>query len=492
MIADSNSIGDREDGINHLENKEKKRFLFFVASIAALGGVLFGYDTGAIGAALIFINKTFHPTVFEQELIVSMLVAGACIGAVFSGKICNRFGRRKVLIITSIVFIVGTLQCCFALNITGLIIGRFILGLAVGIASYATPLFIAEISLPETRGLMVLLNSLCITGAQAAAYIIDLIISKHFSEEVSWRIMIAAALIPSVLLLVGMLFAPQSPRWLIMKGKKDKARKILAKIRDLAKIEKEIDEIEKGFSVKQAGWSVLFSKPVLPVLVLGLVYGVLQQFSGINTVMYYGPEIFKTIGFKGSDAQLIATFSMGSLNFIFTIFAMITVDRFGRKALMIIGLAVMMGSLAALSVVLQAGATNFPGGQIIGIIAMMTYISGYAYSLGCLFWLIISEVYPLHIRSLGMGFVAGIQWFANFVVTGTFLTVLGIFGAPWTFFTYAVIALFGLLYTVFYMPETKGVSLEHIEANLRDGERLRDIGLKYILVDPQNLKKSEK
>jgi MFS transporter, SP family, galactose:H+ symporter len=460
-----------------LEKTEgKKVYLYFIAIIAAVGGMLFGYDTGVIASALIFINKTFQPAVWQQELVVSMVVAGAFFGAVFSGKLSNKFGRRKILIGTSMTFIIGTLICAFAPEVWTLIFGRLILGVAVGVASYTTPLFIAELSLPDKRGLMVVLNSIFITGAQAVAFLIGFFFAEHLDPTISWRYMIGAAIIPSVLLLIGMIIAPSSPRWLMMKGRKNEAREVLKRIRNFDKVEKEINEIESSLGIQHGGWKELFSKTVRPVLIIGLALGILQQFVGINTVMYYGPEIFQSIGFHGSSAQILATFGMGCLNFIMTLIAMFTVDKFGRRIIMIGGMSVAMVSLFILGFVMNEGISSFPGGKIIAVVTLVTYMIGYAYSIGTIFWLMIAEIYPLKIRSVGMGFVAGIQWGANFLVTATFLTVLGTFGVGNTFWLYAAMCLLALLFSIFYLPETKGVSLETIEKNLENGVRARDLG----------------
>ena len=458
------------------KTQSKNAFMYFVAAIAALGGILFGFDTGVIAGALIFIKQTFLPPTYQQELVVSMVVLGAFFGCLLSGSLANRYGRKKVLLFTSFIFIAGTAICSLAPDVITLIAGRFVLGLGVGIASYAAPLFIAEISVPDKRGAMVLLNSMFITGAQAAAFLIDFFFAKHLGPTISWRFMIGIAIVPSVLLMVGMIIAPHSPRWLMMKGKREKARGVLTKIRDLDTVEAEIDEIEKSLKEKHGGIRTLFSKRLRPVLVIGLVLGIGQQFVGINTVMYYGPEIFEHVGFHGSMAQILATFGMGLLNFVFTVFCIFTVDRFGRRALLLSGTFLAAVCLFILGLVLHIGPASIPGGQIIAVSSLVLYLVGYCISVGSLFWLIISEIYPLEIRSVGMSFVAGIQWLANFFVTATFLTALQVLGSGVTFWVYGLACLGIFLFVLFYVPETKGVSLETIELNLDRGVKPRDLG----------------
>ncbi|WP_199911561.1 sugar porter family MFS transporter [Dongshaea marina] len=468
-----------DSSLTREKNQSKKHYNLFVALIAAVGGALFGFDTAVIAGALIFIKQTMHPSIMEQELVVSMVVLGAFLGCILSGKLTNRLGRKRLLIYTSWLFIIGTALCTLAPGVYSLIIGRFILGIAVGMASYSVPLFIAEISLPEKRGAMVLLNGLFLTGGQAAAFLICYFFALHFSSEISWRLMLGFAMIPAVILLFGMIFAPASPRWLLMKGKKDEARKVLNKIRDADKVERELHEIEESFSHKENGIKELFSKRVRPVLLIGLVIGIGQQFAGINTVMYYGPEIFKQVGFQGAHAQIFATFGMGLVNFLFTIVCIFTVDKLGRRTLLLTGTLGAAICLLTLGAVMKAGVASVPGGQVIAVISLVCYIAFYCISLGSLFWLIIAEIYPLDVRGVGMSFVAGVQWMANFVVASTFLTVLHTFGGGTTFWIYAGACLFLFVYVLLFVPETKGISLETIETNLKRGTPSRQLGEKY-------------
>ncbi|MCX5773122.1 MAG: sugar porter family MFS transporter [Fusobacteria bacterium] len=404
---------------DQIENKSKSRFMYFVAIIAALGGILFGFDTGVISGALIFVNKTFNPSIASQQLAVSMVVAGAFVGCLLSGKLSNTLGRKKLLIIVAYIFIIGTAICALAPTMDILIIGRFVLGLAVGVASYTAPLFIAEISIPSKRGSMVLLNGFCITGAQAIAVLLDWWLARY-SYTINWRIMMGLAIIPSILLLAGMIIAPNSPRWLIMVGRVEEARRVLRKIRDFDKVEIEIQEILKSLNQKKGTLSLLFSKRIRPVLIIGLILGIGQQFSGFNTVMYYGPEIFKQVGFHGNSATIMATFGMAVINFLITIVCMIFVDKLGRRKLLIIGMLLATICQFLLGEIIKVGVDHFPGGAYTAFIVIMVFVVGYAGSLGTLFWLIISEIYPLEVRGIGMSFVAGIQWLANFIVSATF------------------------------------------------------------------------
>jgi len=271
-----------------------------------------------------------------------------------------------------------------------------------------------------------------------------------------------------------MLFSPSSPRWLFLAGKRLAALKVLSQIRKPEQIAKESKAIEDNLLIKHGGWRDVFSKKVRPVLIIGLVLGIGQQFVGSNTVFYYGPVIFAKVGFKGAYAQILGTFGLGVVNTIFTIFTIMTVDRWGRRTLLVSGTLAAAISLAALGLLLNGTDTTWS--IYSSVFCLVTYVAGYAISLGALLWLIIAEIFPLNIRGLSMSFVAGIQWGANFIVASTFLTVLQGVGSRYTFWLYGFMSLLACLFCYFYVPETKGVSLEDIEKNLELGKPSRELG----------------
>ena len=444
-------------------------FVYLVATIAAVGGFLFGFDTGIISGALIFVQQTFHVSILTKELIVSSVVLGAFLGAVFSGRLADFFGRRKMLIVAALAFILGTAFATFAHTVYLLVVGRFILGLAIGIASYTVPLFISEMAPADKRGRLVLLNAIMITGGEAIAFIVDYaLVPTH-----SWRLMFATGFIPAVILLIGMLFLPATPRWLSLKGLRNEASQVLKRIRQGADVSAELAEIRASLLEKTGTWKDLFSKRVRPVLIIGLGLGILQQFVGINTVMYYGPFIFKAAGFHGASSQILATFGMGIVNTLISIVAVLIVDKVGRRRLLIGGIIVAGVSLGVVGFCFNI---KSPVAHWIMLMFMVTYIAGYAISLGSLFWLIIAEIYPLHIRGLAMSFVAGIQWLANFLVALTFLSILSAIGPGMTFWLYGIMCVVALLFSYFMVPETNGVSLEQIEKNLDANKPARELG----------------
>lgn len=454
------------------QSRNEHYFIYLVATVAAVGGFLFGFDTGIISGALIFVEQTFHISTFTKELIVSSVVLGAFIGAVFSGRLADFFGRRKMLIAAACVFILGTALATFAMQVIWLVAGRFVLGLAIGVASYTVPLFISEMAPTHKRGTLVLLNAITITSGEAIAFIVDYFLAPTHS----WRWMFATGFIPAVLLLIGMLCLPATPRWLSLKGLKREAQQVLKKIRHSEDVSAELAEIHASLQEKTGTFKDLFSKKVRPVLIVGVGLGILQQFVGINTVMYYGPYIFKAAGFKGASSQIMATFGMGVINTIVSIIAVFIVDKLGRRRLLMWGMGVATISLFIVGLLFHS---HLAFSRAAMVIFMMTYIAGYAISIGSLFWLVIAEIYPLQIRGLAMSFVAGVQWLANFIVALTFLSILNYVGPQLTFWLYGSMSAATILFTYFMVPETKNISLELIEKNLEAGKPARELGGKY-------------
>jgi len=449
-----------------------KFFIYWIAAVGALGGLLFGYDTGVISGALLFITEEFHINTVMQELVVSSVVLGALIGAMFSGRIADHFGRRRTLMLAAIAFVVGTFFATAATEVSFMIAGRFIVGLAIGICSYTAPLFISEMAPAEFRGFLVLINAIAITGGEALAFLVDYFLTPAHA----WRWMFAAGLVPAVALYIGMLRLPETPRWLVSKGLTEKAHEILVRIRNNSNVINELNDIKQSFSLKAAHWKQLFSKTIRPVLWIGIFLGIFQQFFGINTVMYYGPTIFKALGMHSTSSQMLATFGMGLVNMIISAVCMLLVDKVGRRKLLLFG-----SLLAAISLILVGHCLNnisvSPVYQWVALCSLVTYITGYCISVGSLFWLMIAEIFPLSIRGLGMSIATAIQWAANFIVSMTFLNILHAIGPAQTFWLYAAICLVCLVYCYFWVPETRGVPLEQIEKNLGTKKPSRQLGL---------------
>ena len=278
-------------------NKSTKLYVLVIVAVAAIGGLLFGFDTSIIAGATPFIQQEFVAQNWQIEMVVSFCVLGAFFGAILSGFFADKFGRKRVMIATSLLFIVGTLVATFAPNIEILALGRFLLGSAIGVASYAVPLFIAEVAPANKRGSLVLWNGAFLTGGQVIAFGVN----YSLTASGDWRMMIATGLVPAILLFVGMCFMPYSPKWLFSKGRKTEARETLTKIRETEQdVSEELQAIHHNLEIStKAKFSAIFNKKVRPVLYIGLALGIFQQFFGINTVMYYGPHIMSSIGFQG-------------------------------------------------------------------------------------------------------------------------------------------------------------------------------------------------
>jgi len=441
-----------------MEKNQQNYFLWATVTIAATAGLLFGFDTGNIAGALIFIQDSFHTSTFENELIVSSTVLGAFLGAIISGTKVEYYGRRYMLLCSALLFMVGAIAGALSSNVIELIVARVILGFAIGISSYTAPLYISEIAPAQHRGRLVLLNGVAITAGEALAFLSD----YWLSAGEHWRWMIAIGVVPAIILLIGMFFMPESPRWLMMKNKSQQAIGILKRLHSPA-IECEIAEIKAVLQQPKISMlSMLRSQKWRIPLMIGVTLGILQQFFGINTVMYYGPFIFKEVGIDSASGQIFATFLMGLVNMVVTIFMVMYVDRWGRKTLLMCGSLLSGVSLLCLVLLFHYPA---PGQTSIFLIVMMLYITGYCISVGSLFWLIISEIFPQHVRGIAMSFATSIQWLANFIVSLSFLSMLDHLGSEITFLCYAGVCFISFIFSFYFVPETKKMTLEEIESS---------------------------
>lgn len=445
------------------------KFVYVAAAFAALGGLLFGYDTGVISGALIFIQKTFALSTFHQELVVSVVLVGACVGALSGGWFADRFGRRQMLIFTAIVFIAGALVCATAANVMMLIVGRAIVGLGIGFASSTVPLYISEVSPAGARGWQVSLFQFAITVGILAAYLVD----YGFAGSGSWRWMLGLAVVPGVILGLGMAVLPESPRWNAQRGNTAKARSILAKIRGTQNVDAEMREIEATLQQahEHGKLSDLWLPEVRPALVIGIGLAIFQQVTGINTVIYYAPKIIQSAGISSASGAILATAGIGLVNVLMTIVSMWLIDRVGRRPLLLVGIAGMVVSLGVLGYAFHSP-THSGSFAEIAVITLMCYVAMFAISLGPIFWLLIAEIYPLKIRGGAEGVAAGTNWAANFVVSLTFLTLVETVGASWSFWLYAAMGVAAWIFSFALVPETKGRTLEEIEAAWRSKKRV--------------------
>ncbi|HEX5290206.1 MAG TPA: sugar porter family MFS transporter [Streptosporangiaceae bacterium] len=439
-----------------------RRHVIWGAAITALGGLLFGYDTGVISGALLFIGKDFHGlTSFDKELLTSILLVGAVVGAQVAGRVADRIGRRPTVLGTAALFVLGVALAAFTPTFEVLVLARIVIGLAVGSASMVVPLYIGEIAPPKVRGALVSFNQLAITAGILVSYLVD----YGLASSENWRLMFGLAAIPAILMFIGMLFQHESPHWLVAHGREDEARQVLHRVRTEAEIEPEIAEVRE-LSGRKSSFREVFSPTVRRVVIIGVALAVFQQITGINTIIYYAPTLLKGAGL-GSSAALLANVVNGAVNVGMTIVAIRLLDRTGRRPLLLSGTTGMVVGMLVVALTFAIGGNNLHGGTTyIAIAGLLIYTGSFAIGLGPVFWLLIAEIYPVKIRGQAMSLATMANWGANFVVTISFLTLLSAIGNAGTFFLFGGLSLVALIYFQMQVPETKNRSLQEIERDL--------------------------
>jgi sugar porter (SP) family MFS transporter len=407
------------------EQKYNKSLVVVIAAIASTGGLLFGFDTGVISGALPFLERSWNLTTDQQEWIVTALLLGAVAGAMSSGRLTDIFGRKKIIIITSLIFAVGSILAGASPTLGYLAISRVILGIAIGISSFTVPMYIAEISPTKIRGAMVSSFQLMITIGILVSYFSD----QAFANEAnpySWRWMFYVGVIPAIILFIGMIFLPESPRWLMGNNKREKGIKVLRKVEHPDLVEESIKRIDAEIEKeKQAvtNWTELFKPWLRNALIIAVGIMLVQQFVGINTIIYYAPTVFLIAGFEGAKAAITATISVGVINVLSTVVSMAVIDKIGRRKLYFIGLTGMAIALAALGFFFLFRENLGEGMRFMIVGSVLVYIFFFAISLGPLGWLMISEVFPLKVRGLGMSIGSLSNWLFNALVAFTFLKI---------------------------------------------------------------------
>jgi len=433
-------------------------YVLLVASVAALGGLLFGYDTGVISGAILFITKDFALSTNLQALTISVVLVGCMAGAATAGALADRFGRRWTLLWAGVIFLFGALISALTPNEAVLLAGRFVVGVGIGFSSVVAPLYISEVAPSNVRGALVSLYQFAITIGILAAYLIDYVLAASGQ----WRLMLGLAVVPSFVLIAGMVVLPESPRYLFKILRGDTARAELKRIYDdAAAAQQEADSILDSLRAKSAGFEA-FAQPAFRLaLFIGVSLAVLQQVTGINAVIYYGPQIFQMAGVGSAKASIFAQTLVGGVNSLLTLVAIFYVDRIGRKPLLYAGLA---GMFAALSALAYAFARPHLSGSLgtIALSSMMVYVGCFAFSLGPIVWLLISEIFPLPVRGLGMSISTLANWVGNFLVSQFFLTMVERLGRPLTFSVYALLCIVTVLFVRTMVPETKQELLERI------------------------------
>jgi sugar porter (SP) family MFS transporter len=444
--------------------RRAKRNVVLTAAIAGLGGLLFGYDTGVIAGALLFIRDDFGLGSFAQGLVVAAVPIGAVAGALLAGPVGDGWGRRRAILLAAAIFIAGALASAAAPGAGVLVAARIVIGVAIGLASANAPVYISEIAPPESRGRLVSFFQLSVTVGILIAYLVGL----GFSHSEAWRWMLGLGCVPALALAFGMLRMPQSPRWLVMVGDDYDARSTLVRIRvdEPEAIDRELAEIHEQVDSEPAGWGELLQPAVRAALLVGVGLAVLQQVTGINTVIYYAPTIVESTGIESSGAAILAAVGIGVVNVAMTLVALRLLDRAGRRALLLVGVGGMTLALLALGAAFEGGGQSTLS-SVVAIGSLMLYVACFAFSLGPIFWLLNSEIYPLAVRSKAAGVGTMANWVANVGVSLTFLLLVDALGRSGTFWLYASVGLLTLAFCWKLVPETKGKHLEEIQAVFR-------------------------
>ena len=451
----------------------KYLWLYVVAIIASLGGLLSGYDTGVISGALLFINESWNLADTTQGILVSSVLIGAVIGAATNGILADMFGRKKIIMATAVIFTLGSIMCAFAPNIFVLIASRIFVGFAVGVVNFVVPLYLSEISPKHLRGTLVSLYQWAITAGILFSYFINAV----FAHAVyNWRWMLFAGVIPGIVLFVGMCFMHDTPRWLVSKKRDEEAKIAFKKIEPEVDTEKEIEDIRKTILNEgtKSDKKFRFKKWMIMPFVVGIGIMFAQICTGINTIIYYAPTIFKNAGFESNITAIYATTGIGVINFLMTIVALFFTDKLGRKPLLYFGLTGVMLSLIALGC--GFAFADFFGDNLkwVTVGSLVIYIICFAMSLGPIGWILVSEVFPLRIRGVAMSICTVSNFAFNFFVVSSFPILLHRIGGAWTFWGFGIVSLLCIAFVYFCVPETKGISLETIESNWIHGVKPRD------------------
>lgn len=443
--------------------------LWGLVFLAALFGLLFGFDEGIIAGALPFISHALNVSPVKEGFMTAAVPLGAVAGAIVAALWSDRLGRRRVLLICSVLFGIGAIISGVADGMLVLTGGRLLLGLAIGASAMAAPQFLAELAPAESRGAIVSAFQLMITVGILISYLTGLTLAPGGH----WRIMLGVGIVPAIVTFIGMWLAPESPRWLVLRGHSTEAEAVLRRLQPAAgavHLKATVREIEESATHNSAGgeWKAFLAPAVWPITAFAMLVFVLQQVSGINAVIYYAPRILESSGFSGVTEQLLGTVGVGVINVLMTVVAMAVVDRLGRRKLLILGF---IGTTIALVVIAIAQREN--GSPVWGLVGMFGYIAVFAVSLGPLPWLYMSELFPLQLRSRGMALASVANWSCNFLVVFLFPVAATTLGMTETMLVFAACCAIGALYAWRRAPETKGETLESLERRLAAEPRPR-------------------
>ena len=434
----------------------RKAYVIFVSIIAAIGGLLFGFDTAIIAGAVRFLKDRFALNSFGEGLAVSIVLVGCMAGTWIAGAASDRLGRKRFLLVSSVLFFVSFVGCAIPQNLTQFLVFRFIGGLAVGSASIVCPLYISEIAPARMRGALVSVNQMTIVSGILLAYFVNWIFVG--AGPANWRWMFAAGAVPAVIFFGLVLRVPESPRWLVKQGREDEARRVLARVNTPEVAAAEVVSIKDTLALEQGKLSELFRPGFRTALLVGVFLAVFQQITGINAILYYAPRIFEGAGFARMSAIGQSTI-IGAFNMLFTVVAIVLADRVGRRPLLLVATGGMGVSLALLGAAFKF--QFLPASALLFIILL--YIAFFASAMGPLVWVVLAEIFPIKVRGSAMGLATLLLWLADFAVTLTFPVISDRFDASAAFWLYAAMCALDLVFMALFLPETKGRTLEEIE-----------------------------
>ena len=435
------------------------KYVIFLATIAGISGFLFGFDTAVINGVLLYLRHEFALNNVQTQSAASALLVGCLIGAAGASLIGDRLGRRKSLMSAAFLFAVSTIAAALAPSLVIFSLGRFLGGLAIGLASVLTPVYISEIAPAKNRGALVSMNQLSIVIGILCSYLVSW--KLGFLGDVSWRWMLGVAAIPAVAFCIGLFFIPESPRWLITHGHEEAGMAVLARIFGAAEANVQAQVVRQAAAEEDGSWKEVFAQPMRKRLTIAVMLAIICQITGVNTVFYYGSILIsENIKIQATDTALAANVFIGLVNLIFTVLSMLFLDRWGRRPMLILATSTMTISLAGLSYAFHANSAAMLFVFIFG------YIASFAFAMGTVPWIVISEIFPTKVRSRAASLATSALWTSTLLVTSTFLTLIDILGTSGTFALYAILAFLSFGYIWWAVPETGRRTLEEIQMHL--------------------------
>lgn len=448
--------------------KVNKKLIFF---LGALGGLLYGYDMGVISGALLFIKDDIPLNSFTEGLVVASMLVGAIFGSGASGPMSDRLGRRRVVFIIAIIYIVGALILALAPSMPVLVIGRLVIGLAVGGSTAIVPVYLSEMAPTEQRGSLSSLNQLMITIGILSSYLIN----YAFTPIEGWRWMLGLAVLPSLILLIGVAFMPESPRWLLEHKSEKAARDVMKLTFKESEIDKEIADMKEINAISESTWNVLKSPWLRPTLIIGSVFALLQQIIGINAIIYYAPTIFSKAGL-GNATSILGTVGIGTVNVLITIVAIMIIDKIDRKRLLVIGNIGMVASLLIMAILVWT--IGIQSSAWIMVACLTLFIIFFGFTWGPVLWVMLPELFPMRARGAATGIAALVLSIGSLLVAQLFPILTDVLSVEQVFLIFAAVGVCALIFVIKYLPETRGRSLEEIEADLRSRTNATDVNVK--------------